>query len=795
MKYEKIISQMTLEDKISFCEGSDFWHTKAFEKYGIPQIMMCDGPHGLRKQENKGDHMGVNISKPSTCFPAACATGSSWDRDLLRKIGNAIAEEALSEDISMVLGPGINIKRNPLCGRNFEYFSEDPYIAGELGTAFIQGLEELGVAASLKHFAANSQESKRFTSDSILDERTLREIYLSGFERAVKVGKPSTVMSAYNKLNGTYCSSNKYLLTDILRKEWGFEGVVVTDWGAMNHREEGFRAGCDLEMPGGQYYFRDETIRAVREGRLSEKLIDESVDRLLALVFRADEIRHRKYEWDKRAHHEIARKAAAASAVLLKNENDILPLKRDRKIAVIGQFAKDMRYQGTGSSFINPLRLVNVIDAFDENGVKYEFYEGCSRDGSLAPGLLSEAVKGASEAEAAVVFAGLTDIYESEGFDRETLDMPNGHVRMIEEVSGANPNTVVVLMAGSPVLMPWLDKVKAVLHMYLPGEAGGEAAFDLLFGDVNPSGRLSESYPLHYEDIPSSGFYEKGGETAEYREGIYVGYRYYDRAGIDVLFPFGYGLSYTSFEYSDMEVKGENTDITVSVKIRNTGKRAGAEVVQLYVRDRQTAVHRPLKELKGFEKIYLKEGESKTVSFSLNKRSFAYYDVNTRDWQLQGGEYDIMIGKSSRDMVLSQILKLEGTAHAHPLDNLKGTWYEALKGKPGREDLEALLGRKIEYYRAPRRRYYTLDNSISEMKASFVMRILYRYIEKTNAKTYGRIDYSNPVFKMAMICSTDIPIKNLTMLSNGVMKKNIAQGLVHMANGRFIKGIRELCRK
>lgn len=795
MKYEKIVSQMTLEDKISFCEGADFWHTKAFEKYGIPSIMMCDGPHGLRKQENNEDHMGINKSKPSTCFPAACATGSSWDREMLKEIGNAIAKEALSEEISIVLGPGINIKRNPLCGRNFEYLSEDPYAAGELGAAFIQGLEELGVAASLKHFAANSQESKRFTSSSVLDERTLREIYLSGFERAVKKGKPSTVMCAYNKINGTYCSSNKYLLTDILRKEWGFEGVLITDWGAMNHKAEAYMAGCDLEMPGGHYFFKDETIKAVKEGRLPEKLVDETVDRLLTLVFKAAEIKNRKYECDKKAHHELARKAAAASAVLLKNDDDILPLDREQKIAVIGQFARRIRYQGTGSSFINPVKLVNATDAFEEKGVKYDFYEGCTMDGGLDPALLAEAVKGASKAEVAVVFAGLTDIYESEGFDRETMDMPDGHIKMIEEVSKVNPNTVVVLMAGSPVLMPWLGRVKAVLHMYLPGEAGGEAACDLLFGSVNPSGRLSESYPLCYEDVPSSGFYEGGGELAEYREGIYVGYRYYDRAKKDVLFPFGYGLSYTSFEYSDMEVKGNNTDLTVNVKIRNRGKRAGAEVLQLYVRDMQSSIHRPEKELKGFEKVYLKEGESKKVSFSLNKRSFAYYDVNTRDWQLQGGEYDIIIARSSRDMELSQRVKIEGTIKALHLENLKGTWYEDLEGKPEREDLEALMGRKIEDYRAPKRKYYTLDNSIIEMKSSFVMRIMYRAIEKTNAKTYGKIDYSNPVFRMAMICSTEVPMKNLSMLSGGAMKRNIAKGLVHMANGRFIKGIMEFLRK
>lgn len=795
MKYEKLINQMALKDKIALCEGADFWNTKAFEKYGIPSIMMCDGPHGLRKQENAGDHMGINISKPSTCFPAACTSGSSWNREMLKEIGSAIAEEALAEEVSIVLGPGINIKRNPLCGRNFEYFSEDPYVAGELGAAFIQGMEEKGVATSLKHFAANSQESRRFTSDSVLDERAFREIYLAGFEGAVKKGKPQTVMCAYNKINGTYCSSNKYLLTDILRKEWGFDGVVVTDWGAMSDKIEGFKAGCDLEMPGGHYYFREETIKAVKEGKLSEEIIDETVDRLLTIIFKAEENKKKNFCFDKKAHHYLARKSASDSAVLLKNDGGILPLKKDQKIAIIGPFAKNTRFQGSGSSFINPNKLTNIMGTFDENAINYSFYEGCDEDGSINKLFIEEAVKGASESEIAIVFAGLTDSYESEGFDRETMNMPEGHIKMIEEISKVNSNIIVVLMAGSPILMPWLHRVKAVLHMYLPGEAAGEACYDLLFGEVNPSGKLSESYPICYENVPSAGFYEEGMELAEYRESIYIGYRYYDKANIEVLFPFGFGLSYTTFDYSDMDIEGENENITVSAKITNTGDRAGAEVVQLYISHIENIIHCPEKELKGFEKVYLNKDESKIVNFTLNKRSFSHYDVNTKDWQMYGGKYNILIAASSRDIRLNKIVNLQSTFTYISNEKIKGTWYENLKGKPERKDLEALIGRKIDDYKIPYRKHYTVDNSIIEMKDSYVMKMVYKVIEKTNAKTYGKVDYTNPTFKMAMTCSTEVPLKNLCLVSSGSMKKNIAQGLIHMANGRYIKGISAMMKK
>ena len=592
MDIEKILQQMTLEDRIALCSGENFWETKKYEKYGIPSLFMCDGPHGLRKQENVADMLGVNESRKATCFPAEVTTAGSWDPELLTAIGSAIGQEAREQGVGLVLGPGVNLKRNPLCGRNFEYFSEDPYLAGKLAAGFIRGAEAQGIGTSLKHFAANSQELSRFTSDSVLDERTLRELYLTAFEIAVKEGKPSTVMCAYPKLNGVHCSDNKALLTDILRTEWGFSGLVVTDWGAMNDRIEGFRAGCDLNMPGGSDYMEKEVLQAVKNGTLPESCVDDSARRVLKLVFRAAETLKEKTDCDYEAHHALAKRAAVEGAVLLKNEGGILPLKKDAKIAVIGAMAKNLRYQGSGSSHINPTKLSQPLDFLP--GTLYA--PGCDDRGDTTEDLLSQTAKTAQEAEIAVIFAGLPDRYESEGFDRADMKMPEGQLRMIDAVTAANPNTVVVLLCGSAVECPWADRVKGILYMGLPGQAGGEAVADLLCGRANPSGKLAESWPLSYADVPSSEIYGKT-DDALYEEGLYVGYRYYEKSGVAVRWPFGYGLSYTTFAYSDLTVDGN----AVSVAVKNTGSFAGAEVVQLYIRAPQDGLHRPLRELKGFQ--------------------------------------------------------------------------------------------------------------------------------------------------------------------------------------------------
>ena len=747
MDIEKNLQQMTLEDKIALCSGANFWETKKYEKYGIPSLFMCDGPHGLRKQEDVADMLGVNESRKATCFPAEVTTAGSWDPELLAEIGAAIGEEAKEQGVGLVLGPGANLKRNPLCGRNFEYFSEDPYLAGKLAAGFIRGAEAQGISTSLKHFAANSQEKSRFNSDSVLDERTLRELYLTAFEIAVKEGKPSTVMCAYPKLNGVHCSDSKTLLTDILRTEWGFSGLVVTDWGAMNDRIEGFRAGCDLSMPGGSDYMEKDVLQAVKNGTLPESCVDDSARRVLKLVFHAAETLSKKAACDYEAHHALAKRAAMEGAVLLKNEGGILPLKQDAKIAVIGAMAKSLRYQGAGSSHINPTKLAQPLD-FLPDAI---YAPGCDERGDTTDALLAEARTAARQAEIAVVFAGLPDRCESEGFDRDDMKMPAGHLRMIEAVASANPNTVVILLCGCAVECPWADNVKGILYMGLPGQAGGEAIADLLYGRVNPSGKLAESWPSTYEDVPSSEVYGKTTD-ALYQEGVYVGYRYYDKSGTAVRWPFGYGLSYTEFAYSDLMVDGD----TVSVTVKNTGAFAGAEVVQLY----------------------MQPDESRTVTFPLTDRSFAVWQDG---WKVPGGAYTVCVGGLTAS--------IEKSGETLPIPAWQGgSWYERCTGKPNQTDWEALLGRR---YTLPvlKKGSFTMDNTVMEMKDhSLIMKIMFKAVEATIAKGYGgKKDYENPNFRMQLASSAGAPIRSMQI--SGGMKGGVLPGMLEIANGHFFRGI------
>ena len=769
MDIEKILNQMTLEDKIALCSGANFWETKKFEKYGIPSLFMCDGPHGLRKQEDVADMLGVNESRKATCFPAEVTTAGSWDPELLAEIGAAIGEEAREQGVGLVLGPGANLKRNPLCGRNFEYFSEDPFLSGKLAAGFIRGAEAQGISTSLKHFAANSQEKSRFNSDSVLDERTMRELYLTAFEIAVKEGRPSTVMCAYPKLNGVHCSDNKTLLTDILRTEWGFGGMVITDWGAMNDRIEGFRAGCDLNMPGGSDYMEKDVLQAVKNGTLPVSCVDDSARRVLKLVFRAAETLREKAACDYDAHHALARRAATEGAVLLKNEGGILPLKQDAKIAVIGAMAKSIRYQGAGSSHINPTKMAQPLDFLPD----VAYAPGCDERGDTTDAMLEEARKAAQQAEIAVVFAGLPDHCESEGFDRDDMKLPVGHLRMIEAVASANSNTVVVLLCGSAVECPWTDEVKAVLYMGLPGQAGGEAIADLLYGRVSPGGRLAESWPFTYGDVPSSGIYGKTTD-ALYQEGVYVGYRYYDKSSTAVRWPFGYGLSYTEFAYSDLTMDGN----TVSVAVKNTGAFAGAEVAQLYVRAPQDGLHRPLRELKGFQKVFLQPGETQTVTFTLSDRSFAVWQDG---WKVPNGTYTVCVGG------LTASVEKSGEALSIPAWQ-GGSWYERCTGKPNQADWEAMLGRHYEPSML-KKGEFTMDNTVMEMKDySLIMRIMFKAVEATVSKGYGgKKDYENPNFKMQMASSAGAPIRS--MMISGGMKGGVLPGMLDMANGHFFRGI------
>ena len=769
MNIEDILNRMTLEDKIALCSGENFWESKKFEKYGIPSLFMCDGPHGLRKQEDVTDMLGVNKSRKATCFPAEVTAAASWDPELLEEIGAAIGEEAREQGVGLVLGPGANLKRNPLCGRNFEYFSEDPCLAGKLAAGFIRGMESKGVGACLKHFAANSQEYRRFTSNGILDERTLRELYLTAFEIAVKEGRPSAVMCAYPKLNGVHCSDHKMLLTDILRTEWGFDGMVVTDWGAMNDRIEGFRAGCDLNMPGGSDYMEKEVLEAVKSGVLPEKTVDDSARRILKLVFRAAETLKKAAGCDYDRHHALAAHAAAEGAVLLKNEDGILPLKDAAKIAVIGDMAKEMRYQGAGSSHINPVRISQPLACLP--GAVYA--RGCDSRGETTDAMLAEAAEAAKKAETAIVFAGLPERYESEGFDRDSMQMPDGHLRMIEAAAKANPNTVVVLLCGSAVECPWADSVKAILYLGLPGQAGGEAAANLLYGRVNPSGKLAESWPFTYADVPSSAIYDQTAD-ALYQEGIYVGYRFYDKSGTPVRWPFGYGLSYTRFSYSGLTVSGGK----VSVTVKNTGAAAGEEVVQLYLQPPGGGLHRPVRELKGFQKIFLKPGESADVAFLLNERSVAVWQDG---WRVPGGEYTVCIGG------LTAGIRIEGDPLPIPAWQ-KGSWYESCAGKPDRREWEAILGQR---YSAPvlKKGQFTMDNTVAEMRDySLVMKIMYKAAEHVIARgNGGKINYEDPQFRMLMASSVESPLRSM-QISGGV-KGGLLPGLLEMANGHFFRGI------
>lgn len=664
MDVEKIVKEMTLEEKAGLCSGADFWHTKEVKRLGVAASMVSDGPHGLRKQDEKEDHLGVNDSIKAVCFPTACATAASFDRELLVTLGKAIGESCQAEGVSVILGPAVNIKRSPLCGRNFEYFSEDPYLASEMAASHITGVQEKQVGTSIKHFLANNQEKRRMTSDSRIDERTLRELYLAAFEGAVKKAKPWTVMCSYNKINGTYASESYRFLTEILREEWGFDGYVMSDWGAVNNRVEGVKAGLDLEMPSSGGSNDALLVKAVKEGELDEQVLDKAVKRILTIIDRYHKNKKPDTVWDKEEHHELARKIEGESAVLLKNEG-VLPLADTDQVAFIGYFAAHPRFQGGGSSHINAANVLSAVEAAKDKKITYsQGYETTTDQENEA--LIMEAVEAAKNAKTAVIFAGLPDSFESEGYDRTHMALPDCQNSLIEAVAAVQTNTVVVLHNGSPVEMPWIDGVAGVLEAYLGGQAVGGAIVDLLYGTVNPSGKLAESFPIQLEDNPSFLYYGGEKDVTEYGEGIFTGYRYYDKKKMDVRFPFGHGLSYTTFVYSNMKADRDmmkDTDtVTVSVDVTNTGKVAGKEVVQIYVEAKDQSVIRPVRELREFAKVKLNPGETKTISFSLEKRAFSYYNVEISDWYVKTGDYIIHAAASSRDLRESVWVNIQSTA-------------------------------------------------------------------------------------------------------------------------------------
>lgn len=669
-KIRELVSQMTLEEKAGLCSGADFWHTKAVERLGIPAVMVSDGPHGLRKQDDKADHLGINDSIEAVCFPAGCALASSFDRDLAERMGRVIGEECQAEGVSTILGPAVNIKRSPLCGRNFEYYSEDPYAAAEMSAAFIRGVQSKNVGTSVKHFLANNQEKRRMTNSSDLDERTLREIYMVPFEGAVKNGKPWTVMNSYNRINGTFVGESKEYLTDLLREEWGFDGYVMSDWGAVNDRVEALKAGMDLEMPSSNGVNDALIVKAVQEGTLDEAAVDQACERILNIVFRYMENRDENAVFDREKDHEEAASVEEQCIVLLKNERDgngknILPLNREQKIAFIGKYAEAPRYQGGGSSHINSWKVESALEAVkDFADVAYAKGFDDAED-KADETMEAEAVQAAKDADVAVIFAGLPDSFESEGYDRKHLNLPECQNRLIEKICDIQKHVVVVLHNGSPVIMPWKNRVSAILEAYLGGQAVGKAEVRVLFGEVNPSGRLSETFPNRLEDTPCYLTYGKGKDHAEYREGVFVGYRYYTTRDMGVQYPFGYGLSYTTFGYGNLTTdKSELTDaetLNVSVDVENTGERAGKEVVQLYVAQVDSEVPRPVRELKGFEKVSLEPGEKKTVTFTLDDRAFAVWNADLHCWDVPDGAYRIQICRNAREVLLETEVQVKNT--------------------------------------------------------------------------------------------------------------------------------------
>ena len=664
-RIKEIVKQMTLEEKASLCSGSDFWHTQPVERLGIPAVMMSDGPHGLRKQEGTGDHLGLNESIEAVCFPAACAAASSFDTDLMEEMGQVLGEECQAENLGVLLGPAVNIKRSPLCGRNFEYLSEDPYLTGKMAAAYIRGVQSKGVGTSMKHFAANNQEFRRMSCSSEVDERTLREIYLPGFEIAVKEAQPKTIMCSYNKINGVYSADNEWLLTKILRDEWGFEGFVVTDWGAVSDRVQGIRAGLDLEMPSSGGVNDQRIVEAVKNGILDEELLDKTAARILEVVFSCVEQQHKEAIFDRTKDHAKAVDLATECAVLLKNDGT-LPLKKEEKIVYIGGFAAHPRYQGGGSSHIRTSNVTSALESARSKGRQVTYVEGFAADRTDgSEEALQEALMAAKTADTVVIFAGLPEVLEGESYDRMDMKLPAFQNRLIEAVAEKCVHTVVVLHNGSPVECPWAEKVSAILEMYLAGEGAGEACDRLLYGESNPSGHLAETFPLRLEDNPSYLYFPGDGKKAVYGEGVFVGYRYYDTKKQAVRWPFGHGLSYTDFAYSNLHltaaVMKDEDILEVSVDVTNTGTRFGKEAVQLYVSDRTGTFGRPEKELKGFVKIALEPGETKTAVMQICARDLSYYHTELGDWYAPSGSYTLMVGSSSRDIRLEAEISFETT--------------------------------------------------------------------------------------------------------------------------------------
>jgi len=794
-KVKEIVSQMTIREKADLLSGKNFWEIKENEKLGLKSQMLTDGPHGLRKQAGDADHLGINNSEPATCFPSAAATACSFNPELLYEMGESLGDKCIRENVAVILGPGVNIKRSPLCGRNFEYFSEDPYLAGEMGAALVQGVQSKGVGTSVKHFAANSQEYARMVSDSVVDERALREIYLSAFERVVKKAQPWTVMCSYNKINGTYASNNKWLLTDVLRDEWGYENLVVTDWGAMDDPVKGVLAGCDLEMPFSGDSNARKIVQAVENGSLSEEAVNKCVERVVDLYLKAQ--KDKKSLRTEEEDNELAKRVSMESSVLLKNDS-VLPLTDDEEILIVGEMAEKARYQGAGSSKINPSFLDSILGAAREQGKKVKYSRGyVLGEKGIDENLLTEAVELANTVKKVIIVAGLPDEYESEGYDRDNMDMPESHNRLIEEIAKVCENVVVVLQCGSPVTLPWKDKVKGILLTYLSGQTGGSATVDLLYGKENPSGKLAESWPVSLEQNPSYEYYQGTLKRVLYKESIFVGYRYYDTVKAEINYPFGYGLSYTNFEYSNLKVSEDGKEgYKVSFDITNTGNADGKEIAELYISKESSSIFRASHELKGFKKIFLKAGETKSIEIELGKDAFRYYNVPAKAFCVEGGEYKISIGKSSRNIVLEDTVEITGDNKETLLTDTYGSLSEYNKlSNPisvSDEQFVKLLGHELPSGELTKKGEFTDSSCLTEIKDTLAGKMMLKAISKQAGGLMGD-DSDEGMKRMAEAMLFQMPLRAMTM--TGAMTHEQVEGLIAMANGRFLKGLSMMRKK
>lgn len=782
-----LLQKMTTEEKAAILGGKTVWQTRENERLSIPSIFLSDGPHGLRKQAGAGDHLGLNASLEATCFPTAATIANSWDEKLGEELGEALGEEAAGMDVDVLLGPGLNIKRSPLCGRNFEYFSEDPYLSGKMAAAYIRGIQRMGVAACPKHFAVNSQELRRMAMDAVVDERTLREIYLTGFEIAVKEGKSKAIMSSYNRVNGTYANENKHLLTDILRNEWGFDGMVVSDWGGSNDAVKAVEAGANLEMPNCGYGSAREIVKAVKDGTLSESVLDERVCELVKVIMDLKEHkntgRDEKHSgFNREEHHRLAKRAAAESMVLLKNEASILPLDRNKKLAIIGDFAFAPRYQGAGSSMVNPTKVEAVAGiARDYKLNILGMTRGYKRDGDVDEAEKKAALDLAEKTDIVIFCFGLNEISESEGLDRTHMRIPQNQIELLQDISKVNENVVGILSAGSAMEMPWQSCCKAILNGYLNGQAGASATLDILTGAVNPSGRLAETYPIAYEHTPSFRYYPSSERTSEYRESIFVGYRYYDTSKVRVQYPFGFGLSYTEFTYSGLKVDDSGAELTVS----NTGDRDGAEVVQMYVGLPNAIVFRPEKELKGFAKVFLKAGESRKVKIPFDDKTFRYWNVKTESWEVETGTYNVMIGSSVADIRLVGTIERTGSNIGMPYNPaLLPYYYTGLVQKISDEEYETLLGHKIPSGEWSGQ--LGVNDAICQMyyAKSRLARFVYKVLtdKKKKSEQTGKPDLN-------VLFIYNMPLRAIAKMTNGMVGMDMVHGMVEIVNGEFFRGL------